>query len=70
MVKLYDNLLQIFKQLIDIEASNPDFKEIKSLECKELAYKFLRYDFAKFLENLIILEYFILLALIFLMEEY
>ena len=70
MVKLYDNLIQILKQLIDIEASNPDFKEIKSLECKELAYKFLRYDFAKFLENLIILEYFILLVLIFLMEEY
>ena len=48
MVKLYDNLLQIFKQLIDIEASNPNFKEIKSLECKELAYKFLRQNFVSF----------------------
>jgi len=42
LVKLYDNLLQIYRQLIEIEASNPDFKEIKSLEAQEMAYKLLR----------------------------
>jgi len=42
IVKLFDNLLQIYRQLIDIESSNPDFKEIKGFESQELAYKILR----------------------------
>jgi len=42
IVKLYDNLLQVYKQLIELEGSNPDYKVFKSIELQETACKTLR----------------------------
>mmetsp|Transcript_21376 Transcript_21376/g.24842 ORF Transcript_21376/g.24842 Transcript_21376/m.24842 type:complete len:635 (-) Transcript_21376:177-2081(-) len=42
IVKLYDNTLQVMKQLVDLEGSNPDFKEVKTLDIQENALRLLR----------------------------
>jgi len=42
IVKLNDNLLQVYKQLIELESSNPNFKEIKALEAQEYGFRVLR----------------------------
>lgn len=42
IVKLYDNLLQIYKQLLELEGSNPDYKSFKGIELQESCYRALR----------------------------
>lgn len=43
IVRLFDNTIQIAKQLYDIEESNPNDKVIKQLRIEDAAYKALRY---------------------------
>jgi len=42
IVKLYDNLLQIYKQVLELESSNPDYKSFKSIELQESTLRLLR----------------------------
>lgn len=66
IVKLYDNLLQIYKQYLDIENSNPDFKAIKKIEIEETYYRALRcfyvacthFSYGKLLEGYSLLSQF------------
>jgi signal recognition particle subunit SRP68 len=42
IVKLYDNLLQVYKQLLELESSSPDYKVFKGIELQETCCKTIR----------------------------